>query len=154
MSASPLSGLRVARPCPADWAAMSGDDRLRRCALCRLPVYNLSGMTAAEARAFVGQAEGRTCVRFYRRADGTVLTRDCLGPRPAPPTRAQKALMVAALAGAFVASDAVVDAARDVLRLDPLPVEWGSEAVMGEMVWEEPVMDVPQPQPPPPPPGR
>ena len=156
MPAPPLRHVRVARPCSADWSAMEGTDRARHCALCRLTVYNLSEMTADEARAFVEGAEGRTCVRFYRRADGTVLTRDCPGPRPAPPTRAQKALMVAALAGAFVASDAAVDAARDAFRqADAPPVAWSNDVVMGEMVWEGPVMgtvDVPPPPPPPAPP--
>jgi hypothetical protein len=74
---SPLRNLKVATPCPADWDAMIGNDRWRFCGQCQLNVYNLSGMTQAEAERLVGQAEGRLCVRFYRRADGTVLTQDC-----------------------------------------------------------------------------
>jgi hypothetical protein len=31
----------------------------------------------AEAERLVVEKEGRLCVRFHRRADGTVLTRDC-----------------------------------------------------------------------------
>jgi len=42
-----------------------------------MTVYNLSNMTRQEAEDFVGSREGRTCVRFYRRYDGTVLTSDC-----------------------------------------------------------------------------
>lgn len=74
---SPLRNLKVAQPCPADWNAMAGNDRVRYCGQCQLNVYNLSGMAQIEAERLVTQAEGRVCVRFYRRADGTVLTQDC-----------------------------------------------------------------------------
>lgn len=73
-----LGRLRVASPCPASWAGMEGDERVRFCRLCGLNVYNLSEMTRPEAEALVLRAEGgRLCARFYRRADGTVITRDC-----------------------------------------------------------------------------
>jgi hypothetical protein len=74
---NPLRQLKVAKPCPADWNAMTGNDRMRFCGQCQLNVYNLSGMTRTEAERLVTQAEGRVCARFYRRADGTVLTQDC-----------------------------------------------------------------------------
>src|SRR5919199_4711871 len=74
---SPLEGVRVAAPCPADWEKMVGDERVRYCDRCSLHVYNLSGMTRREAEALVTSTEGRLCVRYYRRADGTVLTRNC-----------------------------------------------------------------------------
>jgi hypothetical protein len=74
-----LNNLRIASPCPARWEDMAGDDRTRFCSQCQLHVHNLSAMTAEEAAAFVvdARSRGRGCVRFYRRADGTVLTRDC-----------------------------------------------------------------------------
>ncbi len=75
--ASPLDGVRVAAPCQADWEKMVGDERARYCDSCSLHVYNLSGMTRREAEALVTSTEGRLCVRFYRRADGTILTRNC-----------------------------------------------------------------------------
>jgi hypothetical protein len=34
-------------------------------------------MNREEAEAFLRQATGRVCVRYYQRHDGTVLTRDC-----------------------------------------------------------------------------
>lgn len=74
---NPLDGVRVAAPCPADWSKMAGDERVRYCGECNLHVYNLSGMTRREAETLITNAEGRLCVRFYRRADGTVLTRNC-----------------------------------------------------------------------------
>ena len=75
--ASPLDEVRVAAPCPADWEKMVGDERVRYCGSCSLHVYNLSGMTKREAEVLVTSTEGRLCVRFYRRADGTILTRNC-----------------------------------------------------------------------------
>ncbi len=74
---NPLDSVKVAAPCPADWGKMVGDERVRYCDRCSLHVYNLSGMTRREAEALVTNTEGRLCVRFYRRADGTVLTRNC-----------------------------------------------------------------------------
>ena len=56
---------------------MIGDDRKRYCGDCKLNVYNLSGMTRNEAENLVMNAEGRLCVKFYRRSDGTILTEDC-----------------------------------------------------------------------------
>jgi len=72
-----LSEVTVASPCTASWEAMRGDDRVRFCAHCRLSVYNLSAMSGAEAEALVREREGRLCVRFYRRRDGTMLTSNC-----------------------------------------------------------------------------
>jgi hypothetical protein len=74
---NPLANVRVASPCPANWDEMVGDDRKRFCGQCKLNVYNLSGMGRDEAENLLLNAEGRLCVRFYRRADGTVLTQDC-----------------------------------------------------------------------------
>jgi len=56
---------------------MAGDDRLRFCNQCNLNVYNLSAMTKAEAESVITNTEGRVCARFYRRADGMILTQDC-----------------------------------------------------------------------------
>ncbi|MCA1620258.1 MAG: carboxypeptidase-like regulatory domain-containing protein [Acidobacteria bacterium] len=72
-----LSRVRVASPCPASWEAMEGDERVRFCRLCDLHVYNVSELTRAEAGSLVSRTEGRLCARLYRRADGTVLTKDC-----------------------------------------------------------------------------
>lgn len=76
-SKSPLHKIRIASPCTADWAEMTGDARRRFCGECKLNVYNLSAMTEKEAESFLIESEGKLCVRFYRRADGTILTQDC-----------------------------------------------------------------------------
>ncbi len=72
-----LSHVRVASPCPASWSSMAGDERVRFCDQCHLHVYNLSAMTREDAARLVLEREGRLCVRFYQRADGTMLTQDC-----------------------------------------------------------------------------
>ncbi|MBZ5504642.1 MAG: carboxypeptidase-like regulatory domain-containing protein [Acidobacteriia bacterium] len=72
-----LNNIRIASPCSADWEKMIGDDRVRHCGQCNLNVYNLSAMSSTEAQALVTKHEGRLCVRFYHRRDGTVLTRNC-----------------------------------------------------------------------------
>jgi hypothetical protein len=69
--------VKVASPCKRDWSKMPGDEKVRACADCKLNVYNLSAMTEAEAQELVKQREGRVCVRFFVRPDGTALTRDC-----------------------------------------------------------------------------
>lgn len=72
-----LSVIKVASPCTASWDAMSGDDRTRFCGQCAQYVYNLSEMTRDEAEALILENEGKLCVRYYKRADGTVMTKDC-----------------------------------------------------------------------------
>jgi|SoiMethySBSTD1v2_1073268.scaffolds.fasta_scaffold837323_2 hypothetical protein len=74
---SPLNNIKIASPCSADWEGMFGNERKRFCGDCKLNVYNLSGMTRTEAESLLEQAEGGLCVRYYRRADGTILTQDC-----------------------------------------------------------------------------
>ncbi|HEX8737464.1 MAG TPA: hypothetical protein VF721_19185 [Pyrinomonadaceae bacterium] len=74
---NPLNNIHIASPCAADWNEMVGDERRRFCSQCSLNVYNLSGMTGDEAENLLLTSEGRVCVRFYRRKDGTILTKDC-----------------------------------------------------------------------------
>ena len=72
-----LDQLRVASPCHEAWDRMDGDDRHRSCDRCQKNVYNISEMTSDEAASLIAQHEGKLCVRFYRREDGTVMTKDC-----------------------------------------------------------------------------
>lgn len=74
---SPLDRVRVAAPCTADWNQMLGDERVRFCQQCSLNVYNLSSMTRREAESLISNTEGRLCVRYYRRRDGTIITNNC-----------------------------------------------------------------------------
>jgi len=74
---NPLDNIKIASPCSQDWDAMIGNERQRHCGDCRLNVYNLSGMTRREAESFLINVEGRVCVRYFKRTDGTVLSKDC-----------------------------------------------------------------------------
>jgi hypothetical protein len=73
----PLDNIHIASPCPAIWDEMYGDDRKRHCGACKMNVYNLSDMTRREAEDLLVNSEGRLCVRFFRRADGSILTQNC-----------------------------------------------------------------------------
>ncbi|MEP6850152.1 MAG: carboxypeptidase-like regulatory domain-containing protein [Acidobacteriota bacterium] len=72
-----INNLRVASPCHVGWENMSGDERKRFCDSCSTDVYNISGLTALEVQQLITNRSGRLCIRLYRRADGTVLTKDC-----------------------------------------------------------------------------
>ena len=78
-SKTSLDHVKISAPCTADWDQMPSfnRDRVRFCSQCNLNVYNLSAMTRDEATALVYQTEGRLCVSFYRRSDGTILTENC-----------------------------------------------------------------------------
>src|SRR5687767_1367811 len=96
-----LDLIQIATPCHVSWDAMKGDDRTRFCGQCQLNVYNLSEMPREEAEKLILQREGRLCVRFYRRHDGTVLTRDC--PVGVRALRQRFVRSVAAIAGLLLA---------------------------------------------------
>jgi hypothetical protein len=72
-----LDHVRIAAPCKADWDLMLGSERVRFCGQCNLNVYNLSSMTRSDAESLIARTEGRLCVRFYRRRDGSIITKDC-----------------------------------------------------------------------------
>lgn len=72
-----LEDVRIASPCHESWDAMAGGERVRHCGSCDLDVFNLSGMTREEATELLHSRGASICARFYRRADGTVLTADC-----------------------------------------------------------------------------
>jgi len=58
--------LRIAKPCPASWEAMSGGGTSRHCATCDKSVHDLETMDAdTVARLAAG---GRACVRVRKTA--------------------------------------------------------------------------------------
>lgn len=73
----PLQTISIAIPCTADWGKMTGNDQVRFCQECKLNVYNISGMTQYQAEDLIRKTEGRLCVRYFRRTDGTILTQNC-----------------------------------------------------------------------------
>jgi hypothetical protein len=72
-----MDRIRIASPCSSSWEQMAGDERVRHCTACDLNVYNFAAMTRGEIGELLLRTEGRVCARLYRRADGTLLTKDC-----------------------------------------------------------------------------
>ncbi|MFL5328313.1 MAG: hypothetical protein ACJ8C4_05320 [Gemmataceae bacterium] len=75
-----LDQIEIASPCQVPWSSMTGNDRTRFCQHCRKSVYNIAEMTREEAEALIFASGGTLCGRLYKRADGTVLTKDCRNP--------------------------------------------------------------------------
>ena len=139
MTAINLDVIQVRKPCPADWDAMAGDDRVRFCGTCQRHVHNLSAMTRADATDLVALRGDSVCVRFARAAEGgTVQTLDY---RPVVVGKGRRWRVVA------VAASVLAAAGGGWMR-------WGRQApppvavpMMGAMV----MGDVSTPPPPPPP---
>jgi hypothetical protein len=103
-----LDNIRIASPCSADWSKMSGDERTRHCGDCQKNVYNLSEMTRDEAETLILAKEGRLCVRYFQRKDGTILLADCtVGVR-----RKRKRRVIVAGAAALFAGGTALAFAR------------------------------------------
>ena len=115
-----LDEIRIASPCRSDWNQMYGDDRRRYCSECKLNVYNLSGMTRDDAERLVMNSEGRLCVRFYRRKDGTILTQDCpVGWKAIKRRVSRVATACASVIGAFLAGVLSLRAVDSAISLIP-----------------------------------
>ncbi|MBA2334727.1 MAG: carboxypeptidase regulatory-like domain-containing protein [Blastocatellia bacterium] len=72
-----VNALRVASPCSMGWEKMTGDERVRHCHSCQMSIYNTAEMTKGEVEQLILSREGRLCIRLHKRADGTVMTKDC-----------------------------------------------------------------------------
>jgi hypothetical protein len=107
-----LDNLMIAAPCDVDWDEMVGGDTVRKCSECRLNVYNIENLTSKEAQDLLNSdlaQSGRLCVQIYRRADGTLLTKDC--PKGVAKIRAFSSRIwrsVAAALAAFLAGGSVL----------------------------------------------
>jgi len=113
-----LHRIDIPSPCTASWDLMQGDDRVRHCGSCNKDVFNLSAMAEDEAADLLADnADGHLCVRFYRRADGTVLTSDC-GARAASTRRQAWSRMAGATALALSAA-ACTPGAKPTRVTDP-----------------------------------
>ncbi|QQS31700.1 MAG: hypothetical protein IPM50_08365 [Acidobacteriota bacterium] len=129
----PLSNLRVASPCPADWEQMFGNERVKFCGECKLNVYNLSGMTRDEAESLIINTEGRLCVRFYRRRDGSILTQDCpvgwakVKHRARLFTTAAASLLMSLLTGVFFAQLFSRNSTPSPIVMGAIPMERNRE---------------------------
>ncbi|HSO38005.1 MAG TPA: hypothetical protein VLT33_36005 [Labilithrix sp.] len=145
-----LDRVRVASPCKADWNEMLGDERVRFCLGCEKNVYNLSSMAREDAEALLQARLGNDlCIRFYQRADGTILTEDC--PVGVKKKQRKKLVLAVAGAGAMAAAAASmflkptcrgeskepVAVAGGAMYVDPVPTVMGTAA--------PPVAPVPEP---------
>lgn len=102
--------LPIPKPCPADWRAMSGDERQRFCGSCNKHVHDLSAMTEPEAEALV--SSGRDlCVRYSVQPDGRV--------RHAPPRGSVRGVVRAVALGLALASTPAL--AVPMVRVEPEP---------------------------------
>jgi hypothetical protein len=136
-----LPNIRLSFACKQRWDDMVGDDRVRACAGCDRPVFNLSEMTRVEAAAVLATRGLTPCVRFYRRPDGTVMTSDC-------PTRPRRHLAVLATSLAAGATLAVAPAAMaDPPRPDPssAAATASSGSAEGITITDDPVQGLPIP---------
>lgn len=118
----PLDNVKVATPCPASWDEMTGNDRVRFCGQCSLNVYNLSGMRRVEAERLISSTEGRLCVRYFRRKDGTVLTTDC--PVGLAALRRRMARAASAVAGLVIGLVGGVAAGLGYRAFEPAPTKY------------------------------
>ena len=104
-----ISRVRIASPCAMKWQDLDGEGSIRHCGSCRLDVYNFSQMTRREVETILHRAEGRVCAGFYRRADGTMLLRDCpVGLRAIRMKTARMVGRVAAALGLLLSGPAVL----------------------------------------------
>lgn len=98
-----LSSLRIATPCDARWEAMEGEGRARHCGACDRTVYDVRGLTAAQALQLIGEG---ACMRLYRRRDGTVITADCEVGRVRRRSRGAALAVGIAMCSALLAGEA------------------------------------------------
>jgi hypothetical protein len=59
----------IPQSCDKSWDEMIGDDILRFCSHCEKNIYNLSEMSARNAKKLLFQSNGRVCVRLQRNSD-------------------------------------------------------------------------------------
>ncbi|MFT3712876.1 MAG: hypothetical protein QM817_34925 [Archangium sp.] len=125
--------IRIASPCTEKWEEMSGDERARHCAKCKLNVFNIKEMTEPEVRALLSSKTGRVCGRVYRRADGTVLTKDC--PTGLKLVRKKALMALAMTASMLVAGTAYAMGRQPAACVKPgAPQSWFDRMVTSKVI--------------------
>lgn len=139
-----LDQVRVASPCKASWDEMVGDERVRFCLACEKNVYNLSAMSRDEAEQLLQERlGGQVCVRFYQRADGTILTEDC--PVGVRTKRRKKLALAVAGAGAMAFAASSLLTRGECRTMGTVAVGAVAAPVMGELPPPKVVEAKPQP---------
>jgi hypothetical protein len=134
-----LDNIRIASPCSADWSKMIGDERARFCGDCKKTVYNISEMTRDDAEALLIEKEGKLCMRYYQRADGTILLKDCVvGVK----RKRKRRIIVAGAAALLAGGTAYWVAMKREQHVETIVGDVAVEAVQGgAMMPDEPVPD-------------
>jgi hypothetical protein len=125
-----LDQVKVASPCPAKWDDMIGDARKRLCLGCDKHVFDISALSREEAEQFLqDNAGGEVCLRYYQRADGTIMTSDCA----VGVTRRRRKKVALAVAGAgalafgavtsYLRSEARVMGKMEMTGITSVPIE-------------------------------
>lgn len=113
-----LQQARVASPCPMKWSDMTPTDQdaVRHCGACDLNVYNFAELTAPEAERLLQEhlsTGQRLCGTIWRRADGTIITKNCpVGWRAARQRALRAGSRIAAAIGLLLTGGIVVGAPR------------------------------------------
>lgn len=134
-----LDEVSIAAPCPVAWAEMEGDERKRFCSLCSLHVYNISEMKRKEAEDLLSENTDGVCLRLFRRADGTLITKDCpVGRRLTDAVKRRVRAAAVALVAMFNASavfgqDTKLKVPDEILQQERHP------RFMGLPAWPKPV---------------
>jgi hypothetical protein len=116
-----LDRLEIASPCKMRWDDLmrTSDDRVRACGGCKKHVFDVSGMTAAEVDRLILATESRACVRYFARADGTILLADCtVGSRRRAAVRYSVAGAVTAAAVGLMGYTLGQPVAQPAVRVD------------------------------------
>jgi len=96
-------------------------------------VYDISAMTAEDAEALLRGAGGEACVRLYRRADGRLLTADCVvGSR----RRRRRRAVASVMGGGLLGAGAVL--AFERTRPPPVLMEEPPAVMTGAVAYTEP----------------
>jgi hypothetical protein len=98
-------------------------------------------MSRSEAEDFVTRSEGRVCVRYYRRKDGSIITENC--PVGLRALRKRLSYVARAIASAVIALMTGIGLSYFFARLTPVTVmgDMMVQPPMGKMV-VEPLVDV------------
>ncbi|MGH9880041.1 MAG: ankyrin repeat domain-containing protein [Pyrinomonadaceae bacterium] len=69
-----INQIKVENPCSVAWDSMVGNDQIRFCEHCNLSVNNLSELTQKQVLQLISKSDGRLCVSYLRRPDGSLIT--------------------------------------------------------------------------------
>ena len=147
-----LERARVASPCPMKWDDLTptAEEAIRHCQACGLNVHNFADLSTREAERLLQRAAEtgeRLCGVLWRRADGTIITKNCpVGWRAARQRAVRAASRAAAAIGMLLTGGLLLGAQRD-----------GRSAALARLRSLEPFRTVsewisPTPAPPPTPP--